>query len=346
MDLKFVLGILLIIVIINYLRIEDTKKIVSLEKQGLNKERNPTNIGFVKPEHKLLNILSNISSGKKIKLYGNCNKFIYHRNTIEKSVNDRLTHLLKKMINTLNQVNISEFYVKSIENVYGLIDCKGNQRYIIDFFIYDIKNFYTIRLVTDIVIIDGETYINYLNVQTGSNSTLLNRYDVKFNSTGILLDSDMFHENIANLFDNYYMNSFKVIGVSDTSLEFNKEDLNDVYRLGSFENMYLPSNLSESTINEINSKGMKGYLEMYLPENQPTIKDPSFCNKYKLEWDSYGNPSNDNSDENCYVNNNSTTGEITQPYFAPGVIYERSSNDKYQWLKNVSRGNIMRSLGY
>ena len=83
----------------------------------------------------------------------------------------------------------------------------------------------------------------------------------------------MFHENIGNLFDNYYMNSFKVIGVSDTNLEFNKEDLNDVYRLGSLENMYLPSNLSESSINEINSKGLSGYLEIciYLKIN-PQLK--------------------------------------------------------------------------
>jgi hypothetical protein len=345
MNSRIIFGLLLLVVIINYLRIEDSKKLTTL-KQDVIKEKNSTNIGFVKPENRLLKLFSNISSGKKIKLYGDCNRFVYHRNTIDKSVNDSLTDILKRMINTLNKVNISDFYVKNIENVYGLIDCKGNQRYIIDFFIYDIKNFYTIRLVTDIVIIDGETYINYLNVQTGSNSTILNRYDVKFNSSGILLDSNMFHENIGNLFDNYYMNSFKVVGVSDTNLEFNKEDLNDVYCLGSLENMYLPSNLSESSINEINSKGLGGYLEMYLPENQPTIKDPSFCNKYKIEWDSYGNPSNDNSDENCYVNNNSTTGEITQPYFAPGVIYERSSNDKYQWLKNVSRGNIMRSQGY
>ena len=95
----------------------------------------------MKPENKLLKLFSNISSGKKIKLYGDCNKFVYHRNTIDKSVNDSLTDILKRMINTLNKFQVSDFYVKNIENVYGLIDCKGNQRYIIDFFIYDIKNF-------------------------------------------------------------------------------------------------------------------------------------------------------------------------------------------------------------
>ena len=44
------------------------------------------------------------------------------------------------------------------------------------------------RLISNIVIIDKEIFINYLNVQTGSNPTILNKYDVKFNDTGILFD--------------------------------------------------------------------------------------------------------------------------------------------------------------
>lgn len=339
-----IIGLIVIVLIYSYLQVENSKKLNSTYNDQVN--RNATNIGFVKPEHRLLKIFSTISAGKKIKLSGTCNQFSYHKNTIDKSVNDRLLAIMKKMINTLNQISSNDYYLKNIENVYGLIDSKGNQRYLLDFFIYDTKNYYTIRLVSDIVIIDGEIYINYMNVQTGSNSTLLNRYDVKFNSTGILLDSNMFHENIANLFDNYYMNSFKVVGVSDTSLEYNKEDLNEVYSLRSLQNMYFPSNLSESTMEEFNNKDLSGYLEMYLPENQQNIKNPSFCNKYKLEWDSYGNPSNNKSDKNCYVDTQQTTSEINQPWFGPGVIYDRTSNDPYQWLKNVGRGNIMRSQGY
>jgi len=339
-----VIGIIVLIIIFSYLQVEDAKTLQSNYKG--NSIQNATNIGFVKPEHRLLKIFSTISSGKKIKLAGTCNQFSYNKNTIDKTVNDRLLAIMKKLINAINQISSSDYYLKNIENVYALIDSKGNQRYLLDFFMYDTKNYYTIRLVSDIVILDDEIYINYLNVQTGSNSTLLNRYDVKFNSTGILLDSNMFHENIANLFDNYYMNSFKVVGVSDTSLEYNKEDLTEVYSLKTLQNMYFPSNLSESTIDDFNKKDLSGYLEMYLPQNQNNIKNPSFCNKYKLEWDSYGNPSNNTSDENCYVNNNQTSSEINQPWFGPGVIYERSSNDQYQWLKNIERGNIIRAQGY
>ena len=88
----------------------------------------------------------------------------------------------------------------------------------------------------------------------------------------------MFHENIANLFDNYYMNSFSIVGVSDTSLEYNKEDLNDVITLNAIHNMYLPSSLSESSMNELKSKDLSSYLEMYLPQNQTAIKNPSLIN--------------------------------------------------------------------
>ena len=74
----------------------------------------------------------------------------------------------------MNKISENDYYVKKIENVYCLVDRKNNERYIIDFFIYDTKNYYTIRLISDIVIIDNEIYINYLNINSGGNSSLLN----------------------------------------------------------------------------------------------------------------------------------------------------------------------------
>ena len=45
---------------------------------NLNDDKNATNIGFVKPEHRLLKILNNISSGSKIKLDGKLHAYIYN----------------------------------------------------------------------------------------------------------------------------------------------------------------------------------------------------------------------------------------------------------------------------
>ena len=303
-------------------------------------------IGFIKPEHRLLKILNNISSGSKIQLNGNCHKFMYNKNTISKELNDKLIFLLKDVLNSVNQISQNDYFIKTIENVYGLVDSKGNQRYFIDFFIYDTKHFYTIRLITDIVIIDEEIYINYMNINTSSTNALLNKYDIKFRSSGILFDSDMFHEDILKLFDNHYSNTFKVIGVNDSSLEYNSEDLTSVLTLNSLKQLYLPATVPPNEFKDLSQKGLGSYLEMYLPENQNQIKSSLFCNKYKMNWDNYGIPSKtDNTDPNCYLNDQ-VNFELNEPWVGPGLFYKRSSDDAYKWLKDPARGNIIRDQGY
>ena len=342
---------LILLIIIFVLLVASNNYILNNDKKiySLNGDIKPINedFGFIKPEHRLLNIFTNISSGSKIKLEGKCNQYIDNKNTISKDLNDKLIFLLKDTIHSVNILSKNEYFMKKIENVYSLIDNKSNQRYIIDFFIYDTKNYYTIRLISDIVILDNDVYINYLNIQSGSNSAILDKYDIKHNSSGILFDADMFHDNLSDIFDNYYKNNFKVIGVSDTSLEYNKEDLTSVYTLNSLKNIYFPSSVSNSSIKDLEKKDLSGYLEMYLPENQNQIKSPAFCDKYKLSWDKYG-VQNENiiDDKNCYLNNNQTMNEINQPWSGPGVIYERASNDEYKWLKDPAIGNIIRTHGY
>ena len=308
---------------------------------------NENNIGFVKPEHKLLKILNNISSGTKIKLSGICKHYIYNKTTIDSNLNEKLTNLIKEVINSVNKISENDYYVKKIENVYCLVDRKNNERYIIDFFIYDTKNYYTIRLISDIVIIDNEIYLNYLHIQSGSNPTLISKYDIKFNSIGILFDSNMFQEDLSKLFDNYYQNSFKVVGVSDTNLEYNKEDLSGILTLNSLSNLYVPSNISPNSYKELQNKDLNGYLDMYLPENQGLIKSEIFCNKYKTQWDNYGVANeNDITNTNCYINNNATIEEINEPWFGPGVIHNRVSKNNYDWLNDPGRSNIIRAGGY
>ena len=303
---------------------------------NLKTDTNPTNIGFVKPEHRLLKVLNTISAGSKIRLDGKLNAYIYNKNTIDKSVEDRLAAIMKKLIGTINLLTENDYYIKQIENVYGLISINGNQRYFIDFFIYDTKNFYTVRCISDIVIVDKEIYINYLNIQTGSNPTILNKYDIKFNDTGILFDGNMFKENIDGLFDSFYKNSFEVISVPETSLEYSNVDLTSVVSMNSIRNLYYPSSISPNTIKELEKKDLSGYVEMYLPNSQINIKSPQFCEKYKIEWDSYGIPNlSDNKDKNCYVQDNSMQTTINRPINPPGLFNDqRGGTNQYDFLLN------------
>ena len=307
-------------------------------------DKNSTNIGFVKPEHRLLKILNSVSSGSKIKLDGKLSAYIYNKNTIDKSVEDRLSAIAKELINKINAISKNDYYIKQIENVYGLISRNKNQRYFIDFFIYDVKNYYTIRLISDIVIIDNEIYINYINLQTGSNPTILNKYDVKFNDTGILFDGNMFKENVDQLFDSFYRNSFEVISVPETTLEYSNIDLTSVVSMNSLRNLYFPSSISPETVKELEKKDLSGYVEMYLPENQIDIKSPMFCDKYKIEWDSYGiENKNDTSDKGCYLNQNSTETVYNDPINPPGLFNNvRTDVTHYDWM--LQKQTISNSL--
>jgi len=341
MDNKLIVLVLGILLFFYLLQMNHTNIIGN--NLNLKTDINPTNIGFVKPEHRLLKVLNTVSAGTKIRLDGKLQAYIYNKNTIDKSVEDRLSAIMKNLISTINLLTENDYYIKQIENVYGLISRNGNQRYVIDFFIYDIKNFYTVRCISDIVIVDKEIYINYLNVQTGSNPTILNKYDVKFNDTGILFDGNMFKENIDGLFDSFYKNSFEVISVPETSLEYSNVDLTSVVSMNSIRNLYYPSSISPDTVKDLEKKDLSGYVEMYLPEQQINIKSPQFCEKYKIEWDSYGIPNlSDNKDKNCYVHDNSMEATINRPINPPGLFNDqRMDATQYDFLLNRPISNSL-----
>ena len=341
MDNKLIVLILGILLLFYILQMNHTT--ITGHNLYLKTDTNPTNIGFVKPEHRLLKVLNTVSAGSKIRLDGKLNAYIYNKNTIDKSVEDRLSAIMKKLIGTINLLTENDYYIKQIENVYGLVSRNGNQRYFIDFFIYDTKNFYTVRCISDIVIVDKEIYINYLNVQTGSNPTILNKYDIKFNDTGILFDGNMFKENIDGLFDSFYKNSFEVISVPETSLEYSNVDLTSVVSMNSIRNLYYPSSISPNTVKELEKKDLSGYVEMYLPNSQINIKSPQFCEKYKIEWDSYGIPNlSDNKDKNCYVHDNSMQATINRPINPPGLFNDqRGGTNQYDYLLNKPISNSL-----
>ena len=295
------------------------------------KVNNSSNIGFVKPEHRLLKIFDSISSSNKVKPSGTCQRFSFTKHSIDTSIEEYIKTVLQDMIQSLNVITTAEYYLKEIENVYISMNQRNEKRFIVDFFVYDVQNHYSIRLLTDLVIINEEIYLNYLNVYAGSNQLLLNKYDVKHNRTGILFDANMFNDNIDNLFDNYYKSDFKLLKPND--------DLSSVFQVNTLKNTFFPSSISTKSLEELNQKDLSSYLEMYLPENQNNIKSPIFCNKYSLEWDNKGIFKQKEIDKNdCYFHNEQAVSKINEPYFSPGVITTRTRND---FLLN--KGNIISS---
>jgi len=340
-ETKYAIAMAFVAILFYFLLIESSKGNVSGKA-----EVSHANLGFVKPEQRLLRLFSTVSSGAKLRLQGPVNEIIYNKNTIPKPFNDSVKALIQKMIDSIQSVTRQEYFMKRIENLYIQRSSDDtNKRYIADFFIYDVKNYYTLRLIADIVSIRGEIYLNYLNVQSGSNPTLLNKYDLKFNQMGILLKENMFHENIRALFDTYYSNNFEVIGISE--MDAGSRDVTKVFSLGSMLQLYFPSEKSPESLRMLDEKGLIGQLESYLPPDQTNTISPQFCDPAELTWDSLGVPHPPpNKSKSCILQNSSDQAVMNHPYFAPGTMYGRSSDDQYQWLKDPARSNIIRASGY
>lgn len=281
--------------------------------------------GFVKPQHKLLNLLNDISSGNKIYLKDLVKRESYTNKTIPEDLNDVIVNILRKIISSINGISETNFYIKDLENTYFTMDKVGNKRFIVDTFMYDYDNHYTIRLNADIVIYEGKVYINMIDIDESAINNILNNYDVKWQSNGILSKYDMRINDAESLLNESYKAENKLIDLSaDTSLEFSAtEKISTVFTLDQLRNYFLPSNV-------------------------PSNASPYLCKKNSDKFDSHGvNFINDVSKDCIQNNNNATIKYPNTPYDAPGVVTKRVDFNAYDWMKNpIASGNILYSHGF
>ena len=277
--------------------------------------------GFVKPQHKLLNLLNNISKASKIKLNKVVERESFTQHTMDPEYRSKITELLKVIIGSINNLSETDFYIKSIENLYVLRDEGNNYRFIVDTFIYDINNYYTIRLNTDIVVYRGESFINYLDIDESAVNNILNKYDVKYQAQGILSKYNMFTNDAESLLNEYYENNYKVIGVNNTSLEYETNDLSSLFSL-------------------------KQLAHNYLPAGTPNQDAAYLCKKNKQTFDSHGVNFMNEFNKDCISNNNAGRKYPNQPYESSSSIKTRVDFNMYDWLKNPQNGNIIYSHGF
>jgi len=277
--------------------------------------------GFVKPQHRLLNLLNDISSADKIYLKNVISKRSYTSKTIEPEYNEHVVLLLKVIVSSLNNVSETDFFIKGIDNLYVVKDDDNNIRFIVDAFMFDVKNHYTIRFNTDIVIFKGETYLNFLDIDESAINNILNNYDVKYQAQGILSKYDMFTTDVESILNEYYKHNYKVIGVNKSSLEFDSTMLSSIFTLDQLSRNYLPSGV-------------------------PNQNAPYFCKKDSSKFDSHGVNFINNVSKDCISNNNSVRKYPNSPYESPVTIKDRVDFNAYDWLKNPQHGNIIYSHGF
>ena len=104
-----------------------------------------------------------------------------------------------------------DYYLHTIENIYVMKDKDENFRIVGDAFLQDIKSFYSVRITFDFVKYNGDVYINYLDIDESSVNNIMDRYNVKWNSQGILSGYNAFNKDVVALLDNHYVSNTSIV---------------------------------------------------------------------------------------------------------------------------------------
>ena len=150
--------------------------------------------GHVKPEHLLYDVLKQYSSGDKVYLSGQCEVNLYSKHIIDVNMKQKFTKLLNEVFSSVYGITNRLFQVQELNNVYEQIDSSNNKRYVVDATLNSLSNYYTARVMLDIVVINNEVMVNYINVNDASNNNIIDRYDVVYDDQGILFN----HNNTEN----------------------------------------------------------------------------------------------------------------------------------------------------
>jgi hypothetical protein len=220
----------------------------------------------------------------------------------------KFKNLINEIFKSVYGITDHIYELQEINNVYEKTDSLGNKRYILDATIVSKNNYYTVNIVVDFVVLNGEILVNSVNTNYASNTNIVNRFDVVFNDQGILLDRNNFKENVGALLDNKYREQHNVIAVDASKMDVKNYELDNVLSLTSLLNKYYPATTSTGSVNSLESKGMDGLMEQYFPPDLQTIESQQYC-----------------PGGYCVFRHTSSLTEYTQPYTAPGLFYDRSS---------------------
>ena len=257
---------------------------------------------------KLVNTLRTISDSDKVVLTEVVEKWSLNKNIIDPKTKKKSVEIIKEVMDTLEFFSNNKYYVENIENVYVMKDKNGNFRTVISAFIYDIKGFHTVKIIIDVVYFGNIMYINHIDIDESGVKNVLQHYDIKYKSSGILSNRNNFDTNVEALLDNYYKERYKVVPLK----------MNDMVDLsGAF------------SFTDLQKK--------VLPKNTPQ-KSPHFCEKDSFDWNSFGIQLP--GEENCTANNPSIRTYPPQALNVPVGVNGASVNT-FSWMWDQVRGHTV-----
>lgn len=258
---------------------------------------------------KLIKKLRNISSSDKVTLSNITTKWSLNKNIIDPETNQQSIDIIKDVIGSIDFFTDNNYYVKNIENVYVMKDNEDNFRTVISAFIYDVNNYHTVKIVLDVVYFENIMYINHIDIDESGIKNVLQHYDFKYKSSGILNNHNNFDTNVDALLDNYYRENYKIVPLVRNELA----DLSNTFSL-------------------------TDYKEKFLPKEAPD-RSKIFCNKESFDWSSYGiqHPGK----EKCVFNNPSIRKYPFSPLEHPNTVVDSVDQNPFSWMWDPDLGHTV-----
>ena len=305
----------------NYLNIKNNKDIINAIKQSDEEQKNDRIEKFINPIYGFKKVLRQYSNYDKVALQGSCKQEYFNNDVLTEKYKSSIKNIINFILKEIHHQTQQIYTFKEINVVLLETNLLG-QRFIVDTFIYDVKNFYSIRILVDYVIIGEDVYLNTIELYEGSNNNVINRFDVVLGDQSYLTNRNQFLSNWFAEKNNEYKYKHKLHGISDSQLE-------------SFPvNFFADKNVKKLDINS--------FGKMILPtaiDSNNTIQALSseFCKAQEIDWDSTGANKPIPRPPKCALHNTATIAQANTPYYTPALfdsskLYKGKTDLNNAWL--------------
>lgn len=237
--------------------------------------------------------------------------------TLDETESHKVENILKNILLDINNKINSKLYFLYIDQVTKESKCNNNYRYVVDFFVHELSNQTTKRIMA---VFNVDENSKDVTVETINLSNALTSPDKVFMDLPgdrlILKDSNMGHRLGST--------DYNVMGINKSNIEFSILEDKD--------------RLLKRVPNENPNEFQKWILPMGTQNQEQNQMLNYPCRKQFKWWDVDGIHLNEAETETCKGLNNSNRVLPKRPYDNPTVNRMETIDNGYYWLFDLSRG--------
>jgi len=242
--------------------------------------------------------------------------------TLPKKDRTQLEEILQLLINNINQRTDSNYVLGTLDNITINQQTEGKS-YNVDFFIHELNNFFTRRIITNIIVLNNQSKnrqnvkINHINISNGFKYPNLD-FNTEKNADELILK------------ESNYENNYILTGYSNSLIPYKKLSLKELSSIDKYED-------AESAKKHLNMN----FHKWILPNNINDTKQAVFpCRNQTETWDKNGINYLQDPSCDCYGVKNIKAVYPIQPYFNKTINSSSTTENNYSWLFKPTRKEI------